>query len=94
MPCRCDPSTFPRPTPILSLDCEMVETEDGDALGRASVVNYNGQVVYDKFVRPEKRVVDYRSAISGVTPEKLKTGVKFAQCREEVRRRMWMYPSS
>ncbi len=66
------------------MDCEMVETEEGDAVGRASIVNYNGKIVYDKFVKPEKRIVDYRSSISGVTPERLKTAVTFAQCREEV----------
>ena len=63
----------------------MVETEEGDAVGRVSVVNYNGQVVYDKFVRSEKKIVDYRSAISGITPEKLKTAILFSQCRDEVR---------
>lgn len=73
-----------RVTPILALDCEMVETEAGDAVGRVSIVNYNGKTVYDKFVRPEKKIVDYRSHVSGITPEALKKGISFAQCKSEV----------
>ena len=62
----------------------MVETEEGDAIARASIVNYNGKVVYDKFMRPEKRIIDFRSAISGVTPGVLKTAIPFPKAREEV----------
>ena len=62
----------------------MVETEEGDAIGRISIVNYNGKTVYDKFVKPAQRIIDYRSAISGVTPETLKNAIPFAQGREEV----------
>ena len=43
-----------------------------DALARVSIVNYNGHVLMDKFVRPEKRIVDFRSWVSGVHPWHLK----------------------
>ena len=62
----------------------MVETVDGDAIGRASIVNYNGKTVYDKFAKPEKRITDFRSHVSGITPEALKHAIPFSQCREEV----------
>jgi hypothetical protein len=59
---------FSGPTPILSIDCEMVDTEEGDAIARTSIVNYNGKVVYDKFARSENRITDFRTVASGVTP--------------------------
>ena len=61
------------PTPVVALDCEMVGVEGNlDALARVSIVNYNGHVLMDKFVRPEKRIVDFRSWVSGVHPFHLK----------------------
>lgn len=35
---------------------------------RVSVVNYNGHVLYDKYVKPLGRVTDYRTWVSGVQP--------------------------
>ena len=37
-----------------------------DALARVSIVNYNGHVLLDKYVRPERRIVDFRTWVSGV----------------------------
>ena len=38
---------------------------------RVSIVNYNGVVIYDKYVMPKGRVTDYRTWVSGVRPENL-----------------------
>ena len=38
---------------------------------RVSIVNYNGVVIYDKYVKPEGRVTDFRTWVSGVRPENL-----------------------
>ena len=66
-------STFKGATPVLALDCEMVQTQSSsDSLARVSIVNYNGHTVYDKYVRPESRVIDYRTWVSGVTSHNLK----------------------
>ena len=43
-----------------------------DALARVSIVNYNGHVLMDKFVRPIKHIVDFRTWVSGVHPWNLK----------------------
>ena len=43
-----------------------------DALARVSIVNYNGHVLMDKYVIPEKRITDFRSWVSGVHPWHLK----------------------
>ena len=67
------PNSHRGPTPVVALDCEMVGVEGNlDALARVSIVNYNGHVLMDKFVRPEKRIVDFRSWVSGVHPFHLK----------------------
>lgn len=58
---------------MLALDCEMVQTVgNSDSLARVSIVNYNGHSVYDKFVKPESRVTDFRTWVSGVTPQNLR----------------------
>ena len=49
---------------------------DGDdsVLARISVVNQFGHCVYDKFVKPQEEVTDYRTWVSGVRPEDLENG--------------------
>lgn len=59
-------------TRVVALDCEMVGVgPDGknNALARVSVVNYNGDVLYDTFVKPGEKVTDYRTQWSGVREE-------------------------
>lgn len=53
----------------MAIDCEMVETKGGrDEVAHVSVVSRSG-VLYDKYVRPEGEITDYRTAFSGITPE-------------------------
>jgi len=60
----------------IAIDCEMVgvgPTPDHDsALARVSVVNYHGYQLYDSFVLPKEAVTDYRTHVSGITPELLR----------------------
>jgi len=44
------------------------------ALARVSIVNYNGVVIYDKYVRPMERITDFRTEISGITSKLLIDG--------------------
>lgn len=47
----------------------MVEVNgSSDALARISVVNYLGQVLMDKFVKPQGRITNYRTWVSGIQP--------------------------
>jgi len=69
----------------LAIDCEMVETIDNaHALARVSIVDYNGGVLYDKFVKPESHIVNFRTFVSGVKPSHMKTAVPFKQARKHV----------
>ncbi|KAH9763887.1 RNA exonuclease 4 [Citrus sinensis] len=53
-------------TDVVAMDCEMVGISQGNksALGRVSLVNMWGNLIYDEFVRPLERVVDFRTRIS------------------------------
>ncbi|KAJ7948704.1 RNA exonuclease 4 [Quillaja saponaria] len=63
-------------TDAVAMDCEMVGVSHGNksALGRVTLVNRWGNVIYDEFVRPVERVVDFRTKISGIRPRDLRKG--------------------
>jgi len=42
------------------------------ALARVSVVNYNGEQVYDSYVLPKEPVTDWRTHVSGIAPHHMK----------------------
>jgi len=53
---------------VLAIDCEMVKTgEDELSLARISVVSWDGEVVLDQLVKPDKPVLDYVTRFSGIT---------------------------
>ncbi|NXF27647.1 I20L2 protein, partial [Rhodinocichla rosea] len=77
----------PAPPKLVALDCEMVGTGPGgrtSALARCSVVTYEGDVVYDRYVRPEAPVVDYRTRWSGIRPRHLARALPFRRARQQV----------
>ena len=57
---------------ILAMDCEMCRVEDGEmALTRVSLVEWDGNVLLDELVKPDKPIIDYLTPYSGITPAKL-----------------------
>ena len=48
------------------------------ALARVAVVNFNGHVLLDTFVKPVEKVIDYRTQWSGVRPQDLINGTFFS----------------
>ncbi|CAG8502208.1 5741_t:CDS:2 [Paraglomus occultum] len=71
----------------IAIDCEMVGVGfegQRSALARVSIVNYNGVVIYDKYVRPIERITDFRTEISGITPKLLVDAHEFKQVQQEV----------
>jgi RNA exonuclease 4 len=85
------------PTPIddsfevtgaLALDCEMVGSGpkgEKSILAQVSVVNESGNVVYSSFVAPTKAVTDYRTHVSGITPDNIDDAPSFSFVQSEVR---------
>ncbi len=57
---------------ILAIDCEMCLVDGGEmALTRVSLVEWDGNVLLDELVKPNKPIIDYLTPYSGITPAKL-----------------------
>ena len=72
----------------IAIDCEMVGVgptpETDSALARISLVNYHGQQLYDSFVLPKEPVTDYRTHVSGITPQLLQSARTLESVQAEV----------
>ncbi|KAJ1069554.1 hypothetical protein K5549_006138 [Capra hircus] len=75
-----------RSADVVAMDCEMVglgpSRESG--LARCSLVDYHGSVLYDKFIRPEGDITDYRTPVSGITARNMEGATPFAVARLEI----------
>ncbi|EEY56804.1 RNA exonuclease 4 [Phytophthora infestans T30-4] len=72
---------------IVGMDCEMVGvglSGKTSVLARCSIVDYDGNVLYDKHVRPVEKVTDFRTHVSGIKSSSLRRAIPFAQCLKEV----------
>lgn len=54
------------------------------ALARVSIVNYNGVVLLDKYVRPKERITDFRYEITGIKPNHVAQADTFDVVIEQV----------
>ncbi|WYZ45096.1 hypothetical protein EsH8_VIII_000412 [Colletotrichum jinshuiense] len=71
----------------VGIDCEMVGVGDGgyeSVLARVSIVDFHGRQVYDSYVRPQERVTDWRSAVSGILPRHMRFARDFDEVQTEV----------
>jgi len=73
----------------VALDCEMVGVQDGhkSAVARVCVLDWEGDVLLDKFVRVTEPVADYRTFVSGIRKEHLSSddAVDYEECQSLVR---------
>ncbi|RLV92562.1 RNA exonuclease 1 [Spathaspora sp. JA1] len=56
---------------IFALDCEFCKAGTEQVLTRASLVDFEGNVVFDELVKPKQEITDYVTKYSGITQEKL-----------------------
>eukprot|EP00536_Pseudo-nitzschia_multiseries_P000382 jgi/Psemu1/62602/estExt_Genemark1.C_50061 len=73
----------------LAMDCEMVGVGKGgkrSSVARVTIVDWDGRIVYDEFVRQDQEVTDYRTFVSGITPLDVEDAtLTLEECRQEVR---------
>ncbi|KAG9460588.1 hypothetical protein GDO78_020823, partial [Eleutherodactylus coqui] len=71
---------------MVAIDCEMVGTGlkgRDSALARCSIVNYQGDVMYDNYIKPTRPVTDYRTRWSGIQRKHLVNAVPFSMAQKE-----------
>ena len=71
----------------VAIDCEMVGVGPGgkdSALARVSLVNYNGAVLLDAYVKPQEKVTDYRTHVSGIEAHHLEDALSFKEAQYRV----------
>lgn len=56
--------------------------DNDSVLARVSIVNFNGDQIYDSYVRPKEMVTDWRTHVSGIAPKHMVE----ARSLEEVQR--------
>ena len=73
---------------VVALDCEMVGITAGklSALGRCSIVQYNGEVIFDEFVQPDEPITDYRTPWSGITRSDMRNALPMQEALEKIHR--------
>ncbi|KAK9728607.1 3'-5' exonuclease [Basidiobolus ranarum] len=72
---------------FLAVDCEMVgvgHKGSRSVLARVSIVNFYGRVLIDKYVKPTEQVTDYRTFVSGIKPNHVRSAPPFAKVQKEV----------
>lgn len=81
--------TFIRPTKttqhfIIAIDCEMMLTPEGPQIGRLTMVDCRGTVVYDTYVKPSTCVTDYLERYSGLNCHNTARGIPFGRLQEDI----------
>ena len=44
---------------VIGMDCEMCLTEQGSEITRVTLVDFQGNTLYDELVKPENPIIDY-----------------------------------
>lgn len=69
---------------LIAMDCEMYETTKGDELGRITILNYNGNILYDKYITTNNKILDYRTKYSGLTQELISNGISYNEAKQNI----------
>lgn len=54
-----------------AVDCEFCDAASGKVLTRISIVNFQTDVVYDTYVKPDEEITNYQTRYSGISEETL-----------------------
>lgn len=80
---------LPAESQFVALDCEMVGIGEGghnSSIARITLIDWDGNVLLDEYIRQCREVTDYRTFVSGITKEDLqeKATLSLEECRKEV----------
>ncbi|XP_043461991.1 uncharacterized protein LOC122498354 isoform X2 [Leptopilina heterotoma] len=56
---------------VYAIDCEMCFTKNGLEVTKVSVVSLNGTLIYDQYVKPAEKIIDFNTRFSGITEQQL-----------------------
>ncbi|XP_059920600.1 interferon-stimulated 20 kDa exonuclease-like 2 isoform X1 [Gadus macrocephalus] len=75
------------PSKYAAIDCEMVGCGPQghvSMLARCSVVSYEGDVIFDEYIKPDQLVTCYRTRWSGIRPRDLVNAMPFQEAKKRV----------
>lgn len=78
------PQPQPETNKLVALDCEMVSAGPTSMLCRVTLINGAGVTLLDTWVAPVAPITDYRTNLSGCTPESLIGAPQAADVRKRV----------
>ncbi|XP_023617354.1 interferon-stimulated 20 kDa exonuclease-like 2 isoform X4 [Myotis lucifugus] len=84
---KCSGASQKTPRKMVAIDCEMVGTGPKghvSSLARCSIVNYNGDVLYDEYILPPCHIVDYRTRWSGIRKQHMVNATPFKIARGQI----------
>ncbi|KAM8815382.1 interferon-stimulated 20 kDa exonuclease-like 2 [Rhynchonycteris naso] len=84
---ECSRASQQMPRKIVAIDCEMVGTGPKghvSSLARCSIINYNGDVLYDEYILPPCHIVDYRTRWSGIRKHHMVNATPFRIARGQI----------
>ncbi|KAM0677837.1 hypothetical protein BDAP_001515 [Binucleata daphniae] len=70
---------------LVALDCEMVKTENGIEIGRVTILQHNGNILYDKIIKPKSKIIGYLTQYSGLTKESYKSAITYEHMKNEIK---------
>ena len=76
---------------IVSLDCEMVGCGPKgriSALARCSIVDYQGKIIYDCFIKPIAPITDFRTKWSGIKRKDMVNATPFTEARKLIKKHL------
>ena len=80
--------TYEEQCRYVAMDCEMVGIGfrgHKSAVARVTVIDWNGNILMDEYVKPIQKVTDYRTFVSGITPQHLEQAeLDIHGCRSRV----------
>ncbi|XP_022086300.1 apoptosis-enhancing nuclease-like [Acanthaster planci] len=72
---------------LIALDCEMVGVGPQgrtSALGRCSIVDYDCNILYDSYIKPELAIFHYRTPWSGIRKHHMVDAVPFREAQQQI----------